>query len=49
MENEEIPTDIPRDCTYNTVDAYVTDILGMHDSRIQHQPNAINDVNDYIY
>lgn len=48
-ENEDIPTDIPRDYTYNTVDSYVTDVLGMHDSRIQHQPNAINDINDFIY
>lgn len=49
LENEEIPTGIPRDYTYDTVDSYVTDVLGMHDSRIQHQPNAINDINDFIY
>jgi hypothetical protein len=49
LENEEIPTNIPRDYTYSTVDSYVTDILRIHDSRLRHQPNAINDTGDYIY
>lgn len=49
LENERIPTDIPRDYTYSTVDSYVADILQYHDSRIRHQPNAINDSGDYLY
>ncbi|KKZ63773.1 hypothetical protein EMCG_01877 [[Emmonsia] crescens] len=49
LENEEISTDMPRDYTYSTVDSYVVDTLSFHDSRIQHQPNAINDLGDYIY
>lgn len=49
LENEEIPTDMPRNYTYSTVDSYVTDLLRIHDSRIRYQPNAINDTGDYIY
>ncbi|EEH07534.1 conserved hypothetical protein [Histoplasma capsulatum G186AR] len=49
LENEEIPTCMPRDYTYSTVDSYVVDTLSFHDNRLQHQPNAINDVGDYIY
>lgn len=49
MENEEIPTNIPRDYTYSTVESYVADILRVHDNRIRYQPNTINDTGDYIY
>ncbi|KAB8213342.1 hypothetical protein BDV33DRAFT_66606 [Aspergillus novoparasiticus] len=49
LENERIPTDMPRDYTYSTVDSYIVDILSLHDSRLLHQPNAINDLGDYIY
>lgn len=49
LENERIPTDIPRDYTYSTVDSYVMDTLSFHDSRLRNQPNAINDLSDYIY
>lgn len=49
LENEEIPTYIPRNYTYSTVESYVMDILGFHDSRLQNQPNAINDTGDYLY
>lgn len=49
LENEHISTDIPRDYTYSTVDAYVVDTLQFHDSRLRSQPNAINDLMDYIY
>lgn len=49
LENERIPTSIPRDFTYSTVDSYVTDILGFHNSRLQNQPNAIKDTADYVY
>lgn len=47
LENERIPTDIPQDYTYSTADSYVVDILSLHDSRLRHQPNAINDLADY--
>lgn len=49
LENEEFPTDMPRDYTYLTVDSYITDILTFHDNRLRYQPNAINDAGDYIY
>jgi hypothetical protein len=49
LENEEIPTDIPQDWTYFTADSYAMSIIGIHDNRLRHQPNAIKGVGDYIY
>jgi hypothetical protein len=49
LENENIPTGIPYDFTYLTVESYVTDILGVHDSRLWYQPNAVNNVQDCGY
>ncbi|PGH14528.1 hypothetical protein AJ79_03021 [Helicocarpus griseus UAMH5409] len=49
LENEEIPTDIPRDITYSSVDAYVVDLLDVHDSRLRHQPNGATNEADCIY
>jgi hypothetical protein len=49
LENENIPTYLPRDSTYSSVESYVVDILGIHDSRLRHQPNAINNVQDCVY
>lgn len=49
LENENIPVDIPRDFTYSTVDSYLVDFLSCHDSRMQHQPNAVMDLKDGIY
>ncbi|KAL2829548.1 hypothetical protein BDW59DRAFT_170557 [Aspergillus cavernicola] len=49
LENERIPTDIPRDQTYSTVESFVVDTLSYHDNRLRCQPNAINDLGDYIY
>lgn len=49
LENERIPIDIPRDRIYSTVDSYVGDVLSVHDSRLENQPNAINDLMDYAY
>ncbi|RDW74445.1 uncharacterized protein DSM5745_07107 [Aspergillus mulundensis] len=46
LENEEVPTDVPRDLTYSTVESYTADLLHIHDSRLQNQPNAVNDVPD---
>ncbi|KAL4808045.1 hypothetical protein BDV18DRAFT_95642, partial [Aspergillus unguis] len=49
LENEHIPTGIEREYTYSTVDSYVSDVLGFHDSRFRHQPNAINDLGDCVF
>ncbi|EEP82830.1 predicted protein [Uncinocarpus reesii 1704] len=47
LENENIPIDIPRDRTYSCVESFVVDVLSCHNSRLEHQPNAINDIMDY--
>ncbi|KAJ5963372.1 uncharacterized protein N7479_003248 [Penicillium vulpinum] len=49
LENENIPTEMPRDYTYNTVESCVMDILRVHDNRLRNQPNAANNVGDCIY
>lgn len=49
LENENIPTGLSRDYTYSTVESYVADILVVHDSRLQNQPNAVNNVRDCGY
>lgn len=49
LENEGVPTNIPRDYTYSTVESYVSDILGVHDNRLRHQPNAVNNTADCVY
>lgn len=49
LENGNIPVDIPRNMTYTTVDSYVADILAFHDSRMHHQPNAVDDDTDAIW
>ncbi|EED22707.1 conserved hypothetical protein [Talaromyces stipitatus ATCC 10500] len=49
LENENIPTDIPRDYTYSTADSYIIDLLSIHDSRLKHQPNALKDLGDFAY
>ncbi|RHZ62495.1 hypothetical protein CDV55_102906 [Aspergillus turcosus] len=49
LENEKIPTEIPRNYTYSTVDSYVVDILGFHDNRFRYQPNAVNNLGDCAY
>lgn len=46
LENEGIPTNIPRDLTYTTSDIYLLDLLACHDNRIRHQPNTILDYSD---
>lgn len=46
LENEGILNDISRDVTYSTVESYTADILHVHDSRLQGQPNAVNYVSD---
>ncbi|KAJ6023805.1 hypothetical protein N7540_004602 [Penicillium herquei] len=49
LENDSIPTDIPRDSTFSTIQSYVADILQMHDNRLRCQPNAVNDRDDSEY
>ena len=49
LENESIPTGVSPDYTYSTVESYVTDLLGVHDSRLRNQPNAVNNVHDCGY
>ncbi|PYH94294.1 hypothetical protein BO71DRAFT_398968 [Aspergillus ellipticus CBS 707.79] len=46
LENENIPTGIPRHYTYSTTESYIVDMLSVHDSRFRNQPNAINDLGD---
>lgn len=46
VENGGIPTSITREKTYTTVEPYMSDLLGYHDSRLRYQPNAINDEAD---
>lgn len=46
LDNCEIPTNIARDKTYTTADAYVSDLLACHDSRVRHMPSSIVDEQD---
>ncbi|KAE8351702.1 hypothetical protein BDV28DRAFT_162229 [Aspergillus coremiiformis] len=49
LENEQIPVDMPQGITHSTVDSYINDILAFHESRLRHQPNAVNSVEDGFY
>ncbi|RAH79844.1 hypothetical protein BO86DRAFT_449463 [Aspergillus japonicus CBS 114.51] len=49
LENQHVPVDIPRDFTYSTIDSYVSDILAFHESRLRHQLNAVNNVQDDLF
>ncbi|KAJ6105450.1 hypothetical protein N7512_008967 [Penicillium capsulatum] len=49
LENEEIPTRLSRDYTYSTMESYITDLLEIHNNRLRHQPNTINNVQDCGY
>lgn len=49
LENEQIPVDIPRHVTHSTVDSYINDIFSFHESRLRHQPNAVNSLQDGFY
>jgi hypothetical protein len=49
LENEHIPVDIPRNVTHTTVDSYLSDIIAIHESRLRHQPNAVNSLEDGFY
>ncbi|KAH8429866.1 uncharacterized protein LDX57_007538 [Aspergillus melleus] len=49
LENEQIPVDIPRNVTHTTVDSYLNDMIAFHESRLRHQPNAVNSLEDGFY
>ncbi|KAL5335569.1 hypothetical protein BJX70DRAFT_313637 [Aspergillus crustosus] len=46
LENAHIPSNISRDLTYSSSEAYYHDQLSCHDSRIRHQPNSVSDEDD---
>jgi hypothetical protein len=46
LENSRIPTNIPRDLTYSTSDAYLADVLACHDNRMRHMPNSVQSIED---
>ncbi|KAL5336617.1 hypothetical protein BJX70DRAFT_271919 [Aspergillus crustosus] len=43
LENESVPTNINRNLTYTTTDAYLSDLLACHDNRLRTVPNSIRD------
>lgn len=49
LENEQIPSDIPRVVTHISVDSYINDLLSLHESRLCHQPNAVSHLEDGFY
>lgn len=46
LENQKIPTDTPRNLTYASAEAYMSDLLACHDHRIRSQPNSIHNRRD---
>jgi hypothetical protein len=46
LENENIPTNIPRGRCYSSVDSYAYDLLNCLYSKLYHQPNAVRDEDD---
>ena len=46
LENEGIPTSIPRQRTYTAVEPYISDIITFQDNKALSQPNAIHDQDD---
>ncbi|KAE8150258.1 hypothetical protein BDV25DRAFT_154759 [Aspergillus avenaceus] len=49
LENENIPVDVQRNSTHTCVDSFIHDTLALHESRLRHQPNAVNSVEDGFY
>ena len=49
MENESIPTDTSGVCTYLTVYFYLVNFLRLYENRSWYKPNAINNLDDYVY
>lgn len=48
FENQNIPTDVPRNRTYGSADGYYSDILAYHNYRMRYQPNSIHSVSDGV-
>ncbi|KAG8415139.1 hypothetical protein J3459_011115 [Metarhizium acridum] len=46
FENEGVPSGIPRERTYSSIEPYISDFLGLHDNKLLHQPNAIHNQDD---
>ncbi|TAQ86259.1 hypothetical protein B7494_g5429 [Chlorociboria aeruginascens] len=46
LENLGVPTGIPRDRTYSSVDMYLLDTLAYHDNRMRHMPNSVHNTQD---
>ncbi|KAK4236864.1 hypothetical protein C8A03DRAFT_45194 [Achaetomium macrosporum] len=46
FENEGIPSSIPRQRTYSSVEPYLSDFLSLHDNKLLYQPNAIHSQQD---
>lgn len=46
LENEGIPSGIPRHRTYPEVESYVSDLLSWQDNKIRFQQNAVRDQRD---
>lgn len=46
LEDEGIPSGIPRQRTYGSVEPYLSDFLSFHDNKIRFQPNAIHSQED---
>ncbi|KAH8909319.1 hypothetical protein BR93DRAFT_992151, partial [Coniochaeta sp. PMI_546] len=46
LENEGIPSGIPRERTYSCVEPYISDLLSFQDNKLVYQPNAIHDQAD---
>ncbi|POR33924.1 Uncharacterized protein TPAR_05878 [Tolypocladium paradoxum] len=42
LENEGIPSGVPRHRTYGEVESYLSDLLSLQDSKKRNQPNAIH-------
>jgi Phosphotransferase enzyme family len=46
LENDGIPSGIPRQRTYTSVEPYISDLLSFQDNKILCQPNAVHSQND---
>ncbi|OTB18818.1 hypothetical protein K445DRAFT_8841 [Daldinia sp. EC12] len=46
FENEGVPSGIPRQRTYSSIEPYISDWLAFHDNKLLYQPNAIHSQRD---
>ncbi|KAJ6781954.1 hypothetical protein PWT90_02019 [Aphanocladium album] len=46
IENDGVPSGIPRERTYLEVDPYISDLLSLQDSKLRYQPNSMLDTDD---